>query len=144
MPEGGDAVEFIAARHEDGKEDSEIRTELEAAAGQVQWREPSKPAADPPPKPAESQAGDARAYPIDPEKIHLTDIGNGKRLINTHGADLRFCSPWKKWLVWNDAHWRIDDAAKAEALAKSIVLDLFAWAQKQIDEIKQEGAGNDG
>ena len=31
----------------------------------------------------------------------LSDLGNGRRLVYRHGADLRFCDDWKRWAVWD-------------------------------------------
>ena len=31
----------------------------------------------------------------------LTDTGNAERLVAQHGADLRYCNDWNKWLVYN-------------------------------------------
>ena len=44
------------------------------------------------------------AMPAGPEMT--TDLGNARRLVRLHGADLRFVYLWRKWIVWEDGHWR--------------------------------------
>jgi putative DNA primase/helicase len=43
---------------------------------------------------------------------HLTDQGNARRVVEAHGNDLRFCHPWKSWIVWDGTRWRLDDTAE--------------------------------
>src|SRR5439155_15584003 len=40
---------------------------------------------------------------------HLTDAGNAIRLVETHGADLRYVPAWGTWLIWGGTRWRRDD-----------------------------------
>ena len=42
-------------------------------------------------------------------EIRETDLGNARRLVRLHGENLRYCHPWRKWLVWTGTHWEIDD-----------------------------------
>ncbi len=42
-------------------------------------------------------------------KRHLTDVGNAERLVARHGADLHFCHPWNKWLIWDQTRFQIDN-----------------------------------
>jgi putative DNA primase/helicase len=59
--------------------------------------------------------------------IHrLTDVGNGKRLVARHGMDIRYCWPWKKWLVWDGKRWKIDDTGTVVLLAKQTVRSIYA------------------
>jgi P4 family phage/plasmid primase-like protien len=48
-----------------------------------------------------------------------TDIGNGERLIARHGCDLRYCHPWRRWLVWDGRRWAKDDTGGSAARAKN-------------------------
>src|SRR5262249_41530014 len=63
-----------------------------------------------------------------PEPIHLTDMGNAQRLAQHHGADLRHCHPWRKWLAWGGHHWQEDATAEATRRTKRMVASLFRWA----------------
>jgi hypothetical protein len=35
------------------------------------------------------------------------DAGNAERLADRHGANLRYCFPWGKWLVYDGTRWRV-------------------------------------
>jgi putative DNA primase/helicase len=50
---------------------------------------------------------------------HETDLGNARRLVAGHGVDLRFCKPWKKWLVWDGQRWRDDATGEVMRRAKA-------------------------
>ena len=54
-----------------------------------------------------------------------SDIGNGKRLALRYGRHLRYCHPWKKWLVYDGKRWRLDDSGAAIAYAKRAALDIY-------------------
>jgi P4 family phage/plasmid primase-like protien len=74
---------------------------------------------------------------------HLTDTGNAKRFATDHGATVRHCYPWSKWLIWDGTRWRPDDAGRAKALAKETVLQLYAWAKRVIDALEKD-SGEEG
>src|SRR5579864_1837696 len=67
--------------------------------------------------------------------LHLTDTGNGQRLVHLHGADLRFCHPWKKWLCWDGQRWREDDQGRPELLAKVVCRELLKRASGRLAEL---------
>jgi putative DNA primase/helicase len=50
----------------------------------------------------------------------LTDTGNAERLVDQFGADMRFCHPWKKWVIYRKGRWQIDDRGIAMARSKDI------------------------
>lgn len=64
----------------------------------------------------------------DADRPHLTDWGNARRLVARHGQDLRFCHPWKSWLVWDEHHWQRDTTAEIERRAKDTVRAMFCEA----------------
>jgi hypothetical protein len=37
-----------------------------------------------------------------------TELGNAYRFVARHGGDLRYCKTRRKWLVWDDARWKLD------------------------------------
>lgn len=70
-----------------------------------------------------------RALPVlDPWAFHTTDLGNADRLVARHGADLRYCHPWQKWLVWDGSRWRVDDTAEVHRRAKETARSIYAEA----------------
>ena len=64
----------------------------------------------------------------------LTDLGNARRLVRRHGADIRYVHAWRKWVVWDGAKWRIDDSGEIERRAKETVEVMHAKAQAIGDE----------
>jgi putative DNA primase/helicase len=74
-------------------------------------------------EPAASCNGDGTPSLASPDG--RTDAANGRRLIARHGANLRYCSPWSKWLVWDGTRWKVDDSCRAEALAKKVARRLW-------------------
>ena len=58
----------------------------------------------------------------------LSDLGNGRRLVYRHGADLRFCDDWKRWLVWDGKRWANDRTGEVKRRAKDTVASIYAEA----------------
>ncbi len=50
------------------------------------------------------------ADPPDLIPFHFADSGNADRLVMLHGADLRYCFAFKKWLTWDSKRWAVDEA----------------------------------
>jgi putative DNA primase/helicase len=46
-----------------------------------------------------------------------TDLGNAERLVDQHGADLRYIYGERKWLIWDCTRWRRDDTGEIERRA---------------------------
>src|SRR5215210_3135919 len=63
---------------------------------------------------------------ISADDPHATDLGNAKRLIARHGADLRYCQARTSWLVWDGRRWAWDDSGEVERRAKETVLSWYA------------------
>lgn len=82
--------------------------------------------------------GDGRggAPTLDDElsRFHLTDLGNAERLVARHGHDLRYCHPWKAWLVWDGRRWKADDTASVRRLARETVRRILAEAAAESDD----------
>ena len=85
--------------------------------------------------------------------IPFTDSGNGERILKLHGADIRFCPDFKKWLLWDGRRWKIDtDAATVTQKVKSMARLLHRQAgqiedgslqraiQKHAREAESQGA----
>jgi putative DNA primase/helicase len=67
--------------------------------------------------------------------LHTTDTGNGQRLVALHGADIRFCHSWGKWLNWNGQRWQTDDQGRPDSLAKSVCRELLKRATDRAAEL---------
>jgi putative DNA primase/helicase len=63
-----------------------------------------------------------------------TDTGNAERLRDRHGADLRYCHPWNRWLVYDGASYRVDDRGAVVALAKAAARSVFEEAKEAPDD----------
>src|SRR5438046_4840905 len=49
--------------------------------------------------------------------LNRTDAGNATRFIKRHGANVRYCHPWQKWLVFREGYWMIDETGEIIRLA---------------------------
>lgn len=56
---------------------------------------------------------------------HLTDLGNAKRVVARHGADLHFCHDWKQFLVWDGRRWAIDNTGEAVRRVKDTQVAFY-------------------
>ena len=63
-----------------------------------------------------------------------TDVGNSYRLADKDGRRIRYCHPWKQWLIWDDIRWKPDISHAIDILAKDIVADLFATSVRSDDK----------
>jgi putative DNA primase/helicase len=66
--------------------------------------------------------------------IPWTDSGNSERFVNEHGAELRYCAPWQRWLVWDGRHWCIDDAGEVIRRAKQTARKMLVDALERDDK----------
>ncbi len=66
--------------------------------------------------------------------LHLTDVGNGKRLVARHGRDLLYCERWKSWLVWDGQRFARDETGEIERRAKETVRHMYAQAGAVADD----------
>jgi P4 family phage/plasmid primase-like protien len=57
-----------------------------------------------------------------------TDLGNARRLVTEHGADLRYAPQLGAWLVWDGARWAEDVTGEAPRRAKAVVDRLICAA----------------
>jgi hypothetical protein len=60
-----------------------------------------------------------------PSFLPHTDSGLAERFARQHGANVRYCHPWKKWLVWDQKRWRIDDTGAMGLLAKQTARSIL-------------------
>lgn len=49
-----------------------------------------------------------------------TDLANARRFLSFYSSKLRYCHPWKKWLIWDSVRWAVDDDGGVNRLAKSV------------------------
>ncbi|MGI6308458.1 MAG: phage/plasmid primase, P4 family [Dethiobacteria bacterium] len=78
------------------------------------------------------------AEPAAAEPRHFTDLGNAMRLVELHGADIRYSYESKKWYCWNGKYWQEDRTGKIKRLAKKTVRQMYAEAAKIQDDRDRE------
>lgn len=74
------------------------------------------------------------------ESRHLTDLGNGERLIDRYGETLRFVWGWQKWLAWDGHRWLADDGGVADAAQKT-VRGIYSEAAAADDKNQRDQLG---
>lgn len=62
------------------------------------------------------------------------DYVNALALVLDHGDNLRYCYPWKSWLVWNGQYWERDTSGKLMRLAKQTIKQLARRAAELEDD----------
>lgn len=82
---------------------------------------------EPPPARPERRAG----WPC-------TDMGNAERMANRYGSSIRFCRPWKKWLVWDGQRWIQDDLGRVNVMAKTTIRKIYEEAAGAFDTSDRE------
>lgn len=74
-----------------------------------------------------------RLYSSGQEFFRLTDTGNAERFVQSTKGNVRYCHPWKQWLVWNKKRWKIDDSGAVARLGKKTVRDIYLEARRARD-----------
>jgi putative DNA primase/helicase len=72
-------------------------------------------------------------------EIHLTDLGNARRVVARHGQDLRHNHPWKAWLIWNSRCWAEDATGEAVRRVKETQGAFYPSVASQIQELGEVG-----
>jgi len=67
-----------------------------------------------------------------------TDMGNSERMASRYGPLIRFCRPWKKWLVWSGQRWDQDETGRIEVMAKSTMRAVYEEAAGAGDSAERE------
>jgi putative DNA primase/helicase len=84
---------------------------------------------------AERQIQQARAkVRVAYDDLMLTDLGNARRLVASHGPDMRYVPTWKSWMTWVDGHWRRDEDGAVVRMAKATVELMHTEAAQISDE----------
>ncbi len=81
---------------------------------------------------------DGESAPTGPRGFHLTDQGNAERLADRHGADLRYCGVFGKWLGWDGCRWATDDTGAVVRRAVETVRSIYAEAGEAGDRAERK------
>ena len=104
---------------------------------QIEWstaKEFDLPTEADKPGPVEPIGAEAKPKQKPKPEIRETDLGNARRLVRLYSGDLRYCHPWKKWLIWTGTHWAIDDTGAIKRWAKNTVRQIYAEAAAEPDD----------
>ena len=63
-----------------------------------------------------------------PGVLNCTDMGNAERLVALHRESIRYCTPRKKWLIWDGRRYGWDDRQSVMGLAKQVARSIYAEA----------------
>ena len=55
-------------------------------------------------------------------------MGNGERLVDGHGHELRHVRLWSQWLIWDDTRWARDETGLIVEKAKRVVRSIYTEA----------------
>ena len=138
----------LGQREKWGREDYRLRTIGAALAGKNEFYTPpgaaiiqrGQKAAAAARNGADRSPDQAQASPTEPSPtldLALTDIGNGQRLAARHGADLRYCRAWEKWLIWDGQRWQKDDTGEIDRRAKETAQHIYQEAADCPDTARQ-------
>lgn len=58
-----------------------------------------------------------------------TDLGNGERIADLCGGDVRFVAGLSRWIIWDGSRWKIDETRAIEARAKGVVRSIIEEAK---------------
>lgn len=66
-----------------------------------------------------------------------SDEGNAERLIQRHGIDIKYCTQWNQWLIWDGVHWKKDDTFEIYRRAVETVRAFHDEAQEAYENLKK-------
>jgi putative DNA primase/helicase len=81
-----------------------------------------------------ADVADTTPTPRQHDDYHLTDLGNGKRLVDACGERLRYVAEWKQWIVWDGARWSLGDDAGVVKMAHAVALSIYDGISAQPSE----------
>ena len=65
--------------------------------------------------------------------LQFTDTTNAYRLLTEHGKDIRYNALWKKWIVWNNTHWEIDNGFLVQDRGLKMIRGIYKELLKTAD-----------
>ena len=71
---------------------------------------------------------------LDAEEYLHSDASNALELIRTYRHHIRYCTPWKAWLIWSGTHWQRDTTGTLMRWQRQTVKALSAQVPALADE----------
>lgn len=123
---------FWAALHHQGDHSraaGAYRREVNSAAGEISLRPTTLTEAGP------EVADEA---PDGPLEQPYTDLGNARRLVESHGHDLRWAPQFGSWLMWDGMRWAEDVTGEAHRRAKAVVDGFYTEMATTISDERRK------
>jgi putative DNA primase/helicase len=118
LAEKGDVSDWLAA--------GGTREELERLVAATPGRKPT---------PAQQDAAPRRNGHTSAEAaLPYSDYTNAVSFVRDHGQHLRYCYPWRSWLVWNGRCWERDTNGAVMRMAKQTIKRLARHAEDLDDK----------
>lgn len=108
-----------------------IKSPVNLATPMADSSGPSTPKPEPPVETNGEPPRDEKTLPLPIRP--LTETGNAERLLDKHGAELRWCNALG-WLVWDGRRWARDERRQVYALAKLTVRRIYGEAEACDDD----------
>ncbi len=68
----------------------------------------------------------------------FTDLANAKQLVAVSDGRLRYCHPWRKWLVWDGTRWQADETGEVLRFAVEAVKASYREASQSSEKDYRE------
>jgi len=65
--------------------------------------------------------------------LQFTDTTNAYRLFVEHGKDIRYNALWKKWVVWNNVRWEMDNGYLIHDKGLKMIRGIYSELMKTAD-----------
>ena len=83
------------------------------------------------------QIGDESVYlrleQLEKGLLQFTDTTNAYRLFTEYGKDIRYNALWKKWVVWSNTHWEMDNGFLVHDRGLKMIRGIYRELLKTAD-----------
>jgi putative DNA primase/helicase len=68
------------------------------------------------------------------EEYPWGDAFNARALVQAHRHELRYCFPWKAWLIWDDTHWKRDETKRVWQWLRHTLVDVGEYVKQTMPD----------
>ena len=65
-----------------------------------------------------------RIHQLQKGLIQYTDSSIAERMQRMYGTDIRYIHAWKKWIIWDGTHWKVDSGELIQAMGLKLVRNI--------------------